>query len=112
MKNDAGQSEPLADGLITWEPIDGTPGQKASTRIQDGIYEFTSKDRLSLGTYRIEVMVMPPAIAAALEGESPVGPPQKFREIDSRFNANSILTYRITTETEHTFDALVTYRKN
>jgi len=105
-----GDTVPLSDGLITWEPIRLTSGPKVSARVQSGRYEFPPESGLCGGQYRIEVMAMPPEIAAAMHGQSVEGPPSSYREIDKRFNSNSTLKHKIIIDVENRFDATVSYR--
>lgn len=80
-------------GLITFVPIEGTPGPKISTQVNNGKYMIAMERGLAAGKYRVEVYGVPPGIQAMAHGERPSHDPhtESYREIAARFNQKSEL---------------------
>ena len=62
---------PLTGAVITFEPIEGTKGPKASAPVFGGSYRFETSASLRPGTYRVRISMLPTEISRQLESSVP-----------------------------------------
>lgn len=102
----------MASGLITFVPLPGTAGLKASTPILDGRYELPADIGLAPGRYRVEIYHLSDSLKAMAEGKPISHTREKSPEIAARFNTKSELTCEIASEPSNTANFAVNYERS
>lgn len=103
------QGKPVAEGLIMFFPVDGTPGPSTGGTIDDGRYDIPGRSGPRAGgTYRVEITAYGPEREYSPD-VSGKGPTISVRDqlIPPKFNQNSSLRATITdadTRDTHDFD--------
>lgn len=91
--------EPLPLGLITFRPVNGTRGPKATSRVRNGKFEILAERGPWVGTHQIRISATPPDIAAMESGASHEEVVEKSREphrpISKEFDSESKLQYTV-----------------
>jgi hypothetical protein len=85
---------PVETGLITFVPIDGTPGSGARAQIAKGVYTVDSSMATAPGTYRVEI-----AARRKTGKKIPLGSPappgtmadEEVEAVPARYNKESTL---------------------
>jgi hypothetical protein len=103
------EGQPLDEGLITFIPLNDTPGTKVSVTITNGQYEVLPQEGLKAGEFRVEIFGLPPSIKAIAEGLPPPMESKNYREIDAQFNTQSQTTCRLSTGQANVADFAVRY---
>ncbi len=103
------EGRPFYEGLITFVPLDGTPGSKISVPIEASRYVINQEHGLQIGEYAVEVYGMPPAVKAMVTGQPIEHQESGYREVAMEFNSQTTLRAPIHEgANEHNFD--VRYR--
>ena len=86
--------KPVESGLITFVPVDGTPGSGARAQIAKGVYAIDASMAAAPGAYRVEI-----AARRKTGKKIPVGSPappgtmadEEVEAVPARFNKDSTL---------------------
>jgi hypothetical protein len=96
--------QPLSGAIISWEPIQGTPGPKASAPVFNGAYEIAPSAKLYPGQYRVRICMMPAEMLNLIQSEEPFNLPPAGRAISREFDSDSQLTAELQLGTENRYD--------
>ncbi len=106
------EGKPLSGAVISFEPLELTPGPKASTLIMDGRYQFDLAAGLQPGTHRIRISMLPPEINKRLDeavGVTTVDT-KKPPVIALKYDSNSQLTAKLSEDKENQCNFSVEFR--
>lgn len=101
--------KPLSGATITWEPIERTPGPKATAPIFGGSYRIAESANLQPGTYRVRISMLPPELLKKLEKSEGIEIPPPTSVIARQFDADSQLTVELKSGQENQFDCDVSF---
>lgn len=96
--------QPLANGLIHFEPIDGK-GSSAARQVKDGKYEFATDSNLKPGSYKVSIRATPPDSGLDADAAMNAGPQKPFVDpIPKKYSDKTELTVEVTTTGPNKFD--------
>jgi hypothetical protein len=78
--------QPLSGAVITFEPLPGTPGPKASSVVLDGQYRIEPSAGLRPGQFRVRISMLPSEMLSS------VAPDSAQLVIAAEFDSNSQLS--------------------
>jgi hypothetical protein len=81
--------QPLSGAIVTFEPLPGTPGPKASALVVDGNYRIEPAAQLQPGSFRVRVAMLPAEMLKA------VAPQAVGRVVSPQFDADSKLSAQL-----------------
>lgn len=104
--------QPLSGAVITFEPIEGTQGPKASAPIFDGSFRIESSANLQPGRFRVRIAMLPAEITSQMHSADPSRPNARTqrREIAPEFDGDSKLTVLLLAEEENLLEFQVSFR--
>ena len=83
--------QPLSGAIVTFEPLDGTPGKNASASVFDGQFQISGDAQLHGGNYLARISMMPSGILRKLPDAQRQSLPPANSVIDPAFDSNSRL---------------------
>lgn len=96
--------QPLANGLIHFEPIDGK-GSSAARQVKDGKYEFDTKSEMKPGSYKVSIRATPPDSGLDADAAMNGGPQKPFVDpIPKKYSDKTELTVEVTEAGPNKFD--------
>lgn len=96
--------QPLANGLIHFEPIDGK-GTSAARQIKDGKYEFAADSQMKPGKYKVSIRATPPDSGLDADAAMNGGPQKPFVDpIPKKYSDNTELTAEVTSDGPNELD--------
>lgn len=96
--------QPLKNGLIHFEPMDGK-GISAARQVEDGKYEFSADSDMKPGKYKVSIRATPPDSGLDADAAMNRGPQPPFVDpIPKKFNDKTELTVEVTTDGPNKFD--------
>ncbi len=104
--------QPLSGAVITFEPMEGTRGPKASNSVFNGQYRIDESAKLQPGKFRVRVSMIPPEMLKQLESTTSS---TEFKEAAGRaiaapFDTDSQLTAQLSAGSENQVDFQVAFR--
>jgi len=105
-------AQPLSGAVITFEPIEGPPGPKASAPIFGGSFRIESSANLHPGRFRVRIAMLTAEIANQLHTSDFSRPTLRTqrREIASEFYGDSKVTVLLLAEVQNQPDLQVSNR--
>ncbi len=106
------ERKPLSGAVITFEPMEQTPGPKASTLIMNGRYQIDLAAGLQPGTHRVRISMLPPEINKRLDEAigSQAASHKKPPVIATKYDSDSALTAKLSADQENQCDFSVEFR--
>lgn len=104
--------EPLSGAVITFQPIEGTSGPKASAPVFDGNYRIEPTAKLRPGTFLVRVSMLPPEMIKQLGPQLSIDSAavNSGRVIAAQFDSESKTTVELHDNVENEFHWQVSYR--
>jgi hypothetical protein len=83
--------DPLSGAVVTFEPIEGTGGPKASAPVFDGQYRVEPSAKLRDGQYRVRISMIPESMLKKMRGQNMEGLPPPGSAIRPQFDTETTL---------------------
>lgn len=81
------QGKPVLDGVIRLSPATGTQAPARTTQVKSGRYQFTERNAVKPGTYRVEIYAY--RGGSSLPGDKTADSPEREQILPEQFNTQS-----------------------